>query len=90
MKKVKKASVLAVLSFLLVFGFSQYLSANPPFNIGKCSDYLANPGYPFLYVCPDDFCSYTVSQFVCDDDEGNEVTIYYRNPDCDNYYCIYP
>ena len=87
MKRMKKASFIAILTTLVVFGFGQFLAANT-FSIGDCDTYLQNPTYPFLYECPDDFCNYTSTIYTCTQN-GQEIPIYYRNPDCDNYYCVY-
>ena len=87
MIRTKKASLLVFLCLMLTFGFSQ-LSASTTYSIGPCSVPLANPSYPFLYNCPADNCTYTSTIFTCTDDNGTEIPILYRNPTCDNYYCV--
>jgi hypothetical protein len=88
MKKLKKASFIAVLSLVLVLGIGQLMTAATTFSIGDCDDLIANPSYPFLYTCPVDNCGYSSTMFTCTDN-GMEVPIFYREPDCDNYYCIF-
>jgi len=89
MKKIKKASFLVLSIAILTLGFGQALTAQSTFNIGDCEEWIANPGYPFLYVCPTDLCYYSSTMYTCTNDADEEVPIYYRNPDCDNYYCIF-
>lgn len=88
MNKFKKALFAVALCSLLLMGFGQLTSAAQPFSIGPCATPLANPSWPFLYICPDDNCYYASTIFTCTDDNGVEVPILERSGDCDWYYCI--
>lgn len=88
MKLLKRFSLVGVLGLVLTLGVGQLLTASTTFSIGSCSERIANPSYPFLWVCPADNCGYTSTIYTCTDDNGNEVPILYRQPPCDNYYCI--